>query len=435
MDQLGKYQIIKPLGRGATATVYLGHDPFTDRDVAVKAVDPGAFADGESGKLSRKLFITEASLAGKLNHPHIVQIYDAVVGNEKKGEPSYIVMEYVPGGTLEPYAVPGKLLPVADVVEMIFKCTRALDFAHRLGVIHRDLKPANILRGSEDGEGTDVKISDFGAALTVSSDQTQVAGIGSPAYMSPQQVKEHPLNHQSDIFSLGVVFYQLLTGTLPFQGSNNFSIIYQIVNSDPQPPSVLRQEVPPSVDAIVAKAMQKSLDDRYATWNEFSFDLAEAFRNEHLAEMRASRISDSEKFNLLRGLSFFRDFSDVEIWEILRFSEWKRVQPGDVLMREGDPGDTFSVLATGEVRITKQGKLLNVLSAGECFGEMAYLTPDQGTRGADVVAMSAGTLVTIGTDALHKASQSTRHSFDRAFLRILVERLSLANTRLTSAAL
>ncbi len=435
MDQLGKYQIIKPLGRGATATVYLGHDPFTDRDVAVKAVDPGAFADGESGKLSRKLFITEASLAGKLNHPHIVQIYDAVVGDEKKGEPSYIVMEYVPGGTLEPYAVPGKLLPVADVVEMIFKCTRALDFAHRLGVIHRDLKPANILRGSEDGEGTDVKISDFGAALTVSSDQTQVAGIGSPAYMSPQQVKEHPLNHQSDIFSLGVVFYQLLTGTLPFQGSNNFSIIYQIVNSDPQPPSVLRQEVPPSVDAIVAKAMQKSLDDRYATWNEFSFDLAEAFRNEHLAEMRASRISDSEKFNLLRGLSFFRDFSDVEIWEILRFSEWKRVQPGDVLMREGDPGDTFSVLATGEVRITKQGKLLNVLSAGECFGEMAYLTPDQGTRGADVVAMSAGTLVTIGTDALHKASQSTRHSFDRAFLRILVERLSLANTRLTSAAL
>ncbi|HNH35098.1 MAG TPA: serine/threonine-protein kinase, partial [Rhodocyclaceae bacterium] len=304
-----------------------------------------------------------------------------------------------------------------------------------LGVIHRDLKPANILRGSENDEGTDVKISDFGAALTVSSDQTQVAGIGSPAYMSPQQVKEHPLNHQSDIFSLGVVFYQLLTGTLPFQGSNNFSIIYQIVNTDPLPPSSLRQDVPASVDAIVAKALRKSLDDRYATWNEFSFDLAEAFRNEHLAEMRASRISDSEKFNLLRGLSFFRDFSDVELWEILRFSEWKRVSPGDVLMREGDPGDTFSVLATGEVRVTKQSKLLNVLSAGECFGEMAYLTPDQGTRGADVIAMGAGTLITIGTEALHRASQSTRHSFDRAFLRILVERLNLANTRLTSAAL
>ena len=435
MDQLGKYRIIKTLGKGATATVYLAHDSFSDRDVAIKAVDPGAFADGESGKLSRKLFITEASLAGKLNHPHIVQIYDAVVGDEKKGEPSYIVMEYVPGGTLEPCAVPGRLLPVSDVVEMIFKCTRALDFAHRLGVIHRDLKPANILRGSENDEGTDVKISDFGAALTVSSDQTQVAGIGSPAYMSPQQVKEHPLNHQSDIFSLGVVFYQLLTGTLPFQGSNNFSIIYQIVNTDPLPPSSLRQDVPASVDAIVAKALRKSLDDRYATWNEFSFDLAEAFRNEHLAEMRASRISDSEKFNLLRGLSFFRDFSDVELWEILRFSEWKRVSPGDVLMREGDPGDTFSVLATGEVRVTKQSKLLNVLSAGECFGEMAYLTPDQGTRGADVIAMGAGTLITIGTEALHRASQSTRHSFDRAFLRILVERLNLANTRLTSAAL
>jgi serine/threonine protein kinase len=424
MERLGKYQIIKKLGEGATATVYLAHDEFGQRDVAIKAVNASAFSNGESGNIAKKLFVTEASLAGKLTHPHIVQIYDAVADSD----PSYIVMEYVPGGTLEPYVTADTLLPVPDVVEMIFKCSRALDFAHRLGVIHRDLKPANILRG----EGTDVKISDFGAALTISSDQTQVTGIGSPAYMSPQQVMEHPLNHQSDIFSLGVVFYQLLTGYLPFQGSNNFSLVYQITHTDPAPPSQLRPDLPACLDGIVMKALEKTTEKRYQTWEEFSFELAEAFRNENMAEMRDARVGDTDKFNLLRQLAFFRGFSDVEIWEVLRLSQWRRLHAGDMLMHEGERGDHFCVLAEGEVKIIKQGKLLNVVSAGECFGEMAYLNPERGARSADVMALGDGLVIAVSTEALAQASQATRHDFDRAFLRVLVDRLDLANTRLTS---
>jgi len=407
--------------------VFLGHDPFTGRDVAIKAVRASVFADGEDGKISKKLFITEASLAGKLVHPHIVQIFDAVAD----ADPSYIVMEYVAGGTLEPYTKPESLLPVPDVVEMIFKCSRALDFAHRLGVIHRDLKPANILHA----EGTDVKISDFGAALTVSSDQTQVSGIGSPAYMSPQQVMEHPLNHQSDIFSLGVVFYQLLTGHLPFLGTNNFSLVYQITHGDPIPPTQVRPDLPPCLDAIVMKALEKDLEKRYPTWDAFSFELAEVFRNEGMAAMRDARVGDSDKFNLLRGLGFFRDFSDVAIWEVLRLSKWRRLNQGDALMREGEPGDHFCVLAEGKVKITKQNKLLNILSAGECFGEMAYLNPERGARSADVTAMGEGLVIVVATEALAQANQATRHEFDRAFLRILVDRLDMANTRLTSQAI
>jgi serine/threonine protein kinase len=430
VERLGKYEIIRTLGKGATATVFLAHDPFGKRDVAIKAIHTSAFAS-DAGHIARKLFITEASLAGKLVHPHIVQIFDAVADED----PSYIVMEYVPGGTLEACTQPDRLLPVPDVVEIIFKCSRALDFAHRLGVIHRDLKPANLLRGSEAGTGTDVKISDFGAALSVSSDQTQVANIGSPAYMSPEQIQEQPLNHQTDIFSLGVVFYQLLTGHRPFQGANNLVLAQQICNSTPVPPSRLRPELPPSIDGIVARALGKSRTDRYGTWEEFSYALAEAFRNEKMAALRESRIGDAEKFNLLRTLGFFRDFSDVEIWEVLHLSQWQRVRQGDVLMRENERGDTFSVLAEGQVKVTKQGKLLNVLSAGECFGEMAYLTPERGARSADITAMGDGIVITIGTEALARASQATRHGFDRAFLRILVERLDLANTRLTSAAL
>ena len=425
MDKIGKYQVIKKLGEGATSVVWLGHDPFADRDVAIKVVASSVFSGGEHGKIARNLFVTEASLAGKLVHPHIVQIYDAVAD----ADPSYIVMEYVAGGTLEPYCTPDRLLPMVDLVEMIFKCTRALDFAYRLGVIHRDLKPANILRAGSSG--SDVKISDFGAALSASSDQTAVAGIGSPAYMSPQQVKDHPLNHQSDIFSLGVVMYQLLTGQLPFQGSNNISIVYQIANVEPPPPSALRKGIPPAVDAIVMRALKKSLEERYPTWDAFSFDLAETFRNEHLEEAR-ERIADTEKFNTLRGLAFFRDFNDVQLWELLGFSDWQRVKPGTVLMHEGQPGDNFCILAAGEVKVTKNAKLLNVLSAGECFGEMAYLNEAAGTRGADVSTLREATVITVPTEALRRASDACRHSFDRAFLRILVERLSLANTRLTS---
>ena len=425
MDKIGKYQVIRKLGEGATSVVYMAHDPFADRDVAIKVVANSVFSEGERGKLARKLFVTEASLAGKLVHPHIAQIYDAAAD----ADPSYIVMEYVAGGTLEPYCAPDRLLPLADVVEMIFKCSRALDFAYRLGVIHRDLKPANILRCG--ASGSDVKISDFGAAITTSSDQTAIAGIGSPAYMSPQQVQDWPLDHRTDIFSLGVVMYQLLTGQLPFQGSNNVSIVYQILNTVPPPPSHLRPGIPPVVDAVVTKAMQKSLEARYESWDALSFDLAEAFRNEHLAETR-SQIADSEKFNTLRGLSFFRSFNDVQLWEVLRFSDWQRAKPGTSLMREGEAGATFCILASGEVKVTKNQKLLNILSAGECFGEMAYLAEEAGTRGADVATLGEATVISVPTEALKRASDGCRHSFDRAFLRILVERLSLANTRLTS---
>jgi serine/threonine protein kinase len=431
MDLLGKYRIQRLLGEGATSKVFLAHDPFGRRDVAIKVVargDDTRTSGSKSERYQRKFFVAEASLAGKLTHPHIVQIYDAVAD----ADPAYIVMEYVPGGTLEPYIAPDRLLPVGDVLEIIFKCTRALDFAWRLGVIHRDLKPANIMR-VEDGSavgGTNVKISDFGAAMSVSATETQVSGVGSPAYMSPQQIKEHPLNHQTDIFSLGVVMYQLLTGQLPFQGSNNFSMMYQITHADPVPPSALRPELPPVLDDIVMRALQKSLDDRYPSWDAFSFDLAEAFRTEAQRD-HGNRIADSEKFSSLRRLAFFRDFSDVELWEVIRLGEWHRVAAGQMLLREGDPGDGFFIIADGEVKVTKGRKLLNVLSAGECVGEMAWLTPERGTRGADVSTLSEAVVIHLANAALEHASEACRHRFDRAFLRILVERLSLANQRLT----
>jgi serine/threonine protein kinase len=422
MNHIGKYPVIQKLGDGATAEVWLCEDPFNDRQVAVKVVFEDRLQQSDGGKLARKLFITEASLAGKLNHPHIVQIYDAVVAEDM----SYIVMEYVNGGTLERFCDKDGLLPIDKTVEIIFKCTRALDFANKQGVTHRDIKPANILVTGD----TDIKISDFGAALMASGEQTQVAGIGSPAYMSPQQIKEHPLNHQTDIWSLGVVMYHLLTGQLPFQGSNNFSLMYQITNVEPPLVSAFRKDVPLAVDKIVRKAMHKELDQRYETWEAFAYDLAEAFRSENLGE--DDGVADTEKFNTLKELAFFNDFSDPELWEVMRISSWENLPAGTTIMQDGDKGDFFCILASGQVKVTKRKKLLNVLTPGECFGEMAYLSSTGNERTADVGCLSDSRIIRIRTSSLDNASDACRHRFDRAFMAILVERLTLANIRLTS---
>lgn len=421
-ERIGKYTVARRLGEGATSEVFLCHDPFNMRDVAVKLVYNDAFTDPERGKLFRKLFVTEASLAGKLQHPHICQIFDAVAEDDAH----YIVMEYVDGGTLEQFCKPESLLPLDRLVEIVFKCTRALEYAQKMGVTHRDIKPANILHSGD----TDVKVTDFGAALLSAGETTQVSAIGSPAYMSPEQVKEQPLNHQTDIYSVGVVMYHLLTGRLPFQASNNFSLIYQITNVDPAPPSTYRPEVPAAIDAIVRRAMAKDATQRYLQWEAFSLDLAEVFRDEATA-IPTQAFPDSDKFETLRGLPFFEHFSDAEIWEVARISRWRTAQAGELLMREGEVGEDFCILAEGQVKVTKKGKLLNMLRAGEPFGEMAYLSKTARMRVADVSVAADATIISVPTAGLEQASEACRHNFDRAFLEILVERLTMANVRLS----
>ena len=427
MDKIGKYSLIREIGRGATATVYLGIDPFAQREVAIKVASPSALQSSERGRLYTHLFMNEASLVGRLVHPHIVQIYDAVVAEEL----CYIVMEYVQGGTLDAYCTPETLLKPERVVEIIFKCSRALDFAYRSGITHRDIKPANILFSGDSPQSGEIKISDFGAALIDGPERTQVSGIGSPAYMSPQQVKEQALDHRTDIYSLGVVMYQMLTGQLPFQASSNYNMIYQIINSQPTPPSALREKLPGVLDTIVAQAMHKDIDARYPTWEAFSHDLAQAFRKRQITLPRRA-LADSEKFDILRELPFFTHFSDVEIWEVLGFSRWSSAEPEQTILRDGDRGDYFCFLAEGELKVTKNGRILNLLTAGDCFGEMAIVGKKPHVRGADVLALTTAKIITVKGEALQRASETCRMHFYQAFLEVLAERLTLANARLAA---
>ena len=420
LEKVGKYEIIKELGKGATSAVYQAYDPFQKRQVAIKVVFPEALGDKEHGKRYKKLFVTEASLAGKLSHPHIVAIFDAAADEDG----SYIVMEYVDGTTLERYTHHDNLLPIQKIVEIVYKCARALEYASRQGVIHRDIKPANILLAGE----SDIKISDFGAALTLAAETTQVSGIGSPAYMSPEQVKEQQLSFQTDIFSLGVVMFQLLTGRLPFKGANNYSMIYQIINVESPRPIEIRPDIPPRIDAIVMRALQKDTAKRYQTWDEMAHDLATALGTE---EKREEGFAESEKFDTLRKLEFFRQFSDVELWEVLRLATWHQQARDTVLIHENDIGSSFFILISGEVKVVKQDRLINVLKAGECFGEMAYLAKQKFQRSASIVALSEIKVIEIRAETLAKASDLCRHHFHGAFLELLVDRLAMANLRLS----
>jgi len=422
-QSIGKYQIVRELGKGATGKVYLADDPFGKRQVAIKLIFPEALKSNEDGALYKSMFLNEASLAGKLNHPHITQIFDAVV----EGEFSYIVMEFVEGGTLEKFCMPESLLEPKEVAEIIFKCVRALAFAQTLGLTHRDLKPGNILHK----EGTEIKIADFGAAINRVSDRTMITNVGSPAYMAPELVTGGAqASHLTDIYALGVVMYYMLTARLPFSGANTMSVIYQIVNTEPDPPRAHCDSLSPELDAIVMKAIAKDPAKRYQSWDEFGGALAETWKKDQKAEEKRDQ-SDTERFQLMRTMPFFRDFPENELWEVLKISKWAKFKPETALIKEGDKGDSFFILAGGYVVVTRAKKKLSVLSAGDCFGEMSYLAhKDAPHRSATVTTTSDCIILKIRAEDLRGASLSCRRLFDERFLNTLVERLEKANQQL-----
>lgn len=422
IENIGKYKVIRELGRGATGAVYLAEDSFNNRSVAIKAMFPEVLKNEQDGPMYRSMFLNEASLAGKIIHPHIVAIYDAVVDESM----SYIVMEYVEGGTLEKYCKPEHLLPTQTVAEIVFKCARALGFANTQGLIHRDVKPGNILYKS----GSDIKVGDFGAALNRVSDRTQVAAVGSPLYMAPEILTGAKATVQSDVYALGMVMYMLLAGRAPFEASNPQSLAYQIVNHDPEPPSRFRPDVSAPMEDIVKQAMSKDPARRYQTWEEFGADLAALWQGEQSPQQDKSEVSDTEQFSLLKTLSFFRDFPENELWEVLKISKWRPFAAETVLISEGDVGDSFFILASGTVRVTRGKRLLNVLGSGDCFGEMSYLAKRDGPRSATITTATDSIVMKVRAGDLSTATPSCRRLFDRKFLETLVERLETANQQL-----
>jgi len=416
--QIGKYDIRKQLGKGATGTVYLAVDTFSGKEVALKVIEPEVFKDPEFGAVYRSQFLNEASLAGKLKHPHIVSILDAVVQEDS----GHIAMEVVGGGDLSQHVTAETLLPVADVLQIGFKCCGALAYAFNEGIVHRDIKPANIMIA----HGTDVKIADFGAALLRKAHAVQTASIGSPYYMSPEQLEEAPLTHHSDMYCLGVVLYELLTGQRPFTADSLQMLVQKILNQQPAPPSSLRPSLPKEIDRVVMRALGKKPELRYETWADFALELS----NVGKLVLPADAIMDSEKYVALKRVEMLQNLSDAELWELTQAGAWSRIAAKQAIIRENEPGKSFFFLAQGQVKVTLEGHLLNTIGEGESFGEMAYIRGGEMPRHATVESMTAILLAEFDPEALALMSLGAQLQLTRALVRNLVDRLELANARL-----
>jgi eukaryotic-like serine/threonine-protein kinase len=417
--QVGKYEVQKLLGKGATGTVYHAKDTFTGREVALKTLEPEVFRDPKFGALHRTQFLNEASLAGKLRHPHIVAILDAVVGEDS----GHIAMELVLGGDLSRYAKPDRLLPPADVLQIGFKCCGAMDYAYReQGIVHRDLKPANIMIS----RGTDIKIADFGAAFLKKSQPAQSAAMGSPYYMAPEQLQGAEPTFHSDMYSLGVVLYELLTGARPFLADKLEALSEKIINTDAAPPSELRPVLPREIDTLVLRAMKKEPAHRYGTWAQFGVEISKAIG----LVMPASAIPDSEKYLSLSKVEMLQLLGDAEFWELAGAASWTRFDKGKTIVKEDAPGKSFYFLAKGQAKVTKQGRLLNMINEGEYFGEMAFIRGGEEPREATVETTSAVVVAEFQPETLDKLSHSAQLHLTRALMRNAVERLALADSRL-----
>jgi serine/threonine protein kinase len=419
--QVGKYDVQKLLGKGATGTVYLAKDTFSGKEVALKTIEPEVFRDPEFGTVYRSQFLNEASLAGKLRHPHIVAILDAVV-EENSG---HIAMEVVSGGDLAQYVQPDKLLPVEDVLQIGFKCCGALEYAFAQGIVHRDIKPANIMIV----QGTDVKISDFGAAFLKKSQAVQTAAMGSPFYMSPEQIEQKELTFHSDMYSLGVVLYELLTGKRPFVADSLEALVKKILTEAPAPPSSLRKGLPKDIDMMMLRLLGKRPEHRYPTWNELAIDLSRL----GTLVLPPGAIPDSEKFVALKRVPMLSGLSDAEIWELARAGKWSRLERAKNIVREGEQGGSFFLVAKGEVKVHRQGRLLNMVGGNEFFGEMGYIWGGEEPRHATADAMTDLLLAEFGTEAVQQMSLGAQLYLTRTLLRNAVDRLVLANARVANA--
>ena len=418
LTRIGKYELKEVLGKGASATVYRAIDTFTNAIVAVKVIDPAMLKDPVQGKIIRTQFLNEASLAGRLNHPHIAAILDAVVGEDS----GHIAVEYVPGGDLSQRNKADSLFSIGDAIQVGFKCCGALDYAFRQGVVHRDIKPANIMVV----KGTDVKIMDFGAAFLRRSDITSLMNVGSPAYMSPEQISGATLTHKSDMFSLGIVLFELLTGQRPFPAATVPAMLERIMSDAPVVPSSVRPELPKELDRVVLTALAKAPDARYGTWAEFALELVKIGK----LSVYQQTISDSERFEALRRVDMLQKLDDGQVWELVRAGRWKRMPAQSQIIRESDPGTSLFFLAKGQAKAMKQARPLNLIGAGECFGEMSYIRPGA-PRQATIESLTEVVFAEFEGSEIERMSAGCQLHFTRAIVRTLVERLELANMRLS----
>lgn len=413
-EKIGRYEIVREVGRGGMGVVWLATDPFIDRNVAIKTTLVPPPRDVSESDKFYKVFFNEAKAAGKLAHPNIVYVHDANIEENL----CYMVLEYVDGPTLKDYCKKEKLLPVKTVVNIMYQCAKALYYAHNRGVIHRDVKPGNIIISRDEGVA---KITDFGIAALegMSGSFGQLDAKITVHYASPEQLAKRVVTHQTDIFSLGLVMYELLTGRRAFEAETEVGIAYKIMNQPHMPLKAYRDDIPIELERILSRMLGKDLASRYRNGRELAQDLSAYFA--HLKSLERE-INTEEKHHALKRIEFFKEFSANELDEITQVTQWVDYPHGASIITEGDVHDHFYIIISGGVRIKKREKTLALLEAGDYFGEMAYL--GKTTRTADVEAVGHTVLMRVDPTVIDNTSINTQLRFCKIFSRTLIQRLA-----------
>lgn len=411
LKQLGKYEITGELGSGAFGRVYLGFDPFVQRKVAIKV------AQAQEGSLPEDLqqsFFAEARAAGRLHHPGIVTLYDAGV----EGGLSYLVMEYIEGETLKRHCQRNAPRPkIERVADIMLKCALALDYVHRNGLLHKDIKPGNIMV-TKAGQP---KIMDFGIAALAGADKAE-AIRGSPLFMSPEQIAGGKLTPASDLYSLGMVMYLLLTGEAPFTARDTGALFTRICQ-EPAPPVQSKQpELPDALCEIVDRLLAKDPAARYPNGRKLAEDLAP------LSQRGGSRRRNLKlNHESLKRLQFFRAFESGELAELMEASTSVTYHAGDAIIREGESDNALYILLMGLAEVRKNGQLIALLEKGDCFGEIGFLYAVK--RTASVIAATDVMVLQVNAALLDKMSEECQLHYYRIFCENLILRLTLTTEK------
>ncbi len=433
---IGRYRIVRQIGLGAMGEVYLAQDELIHRKVAIKSLRLDRYTNEQNRQKAIESLLHEARIVGNLNHSHITAIYD--IGEQ--GGATYIVMEYVDGKNIKELIDSNTAFSVEKKLSLIAMVARALHFAHKRGILHRDIKPANIMIVNQS---LLPKITDFGIARVV--DTSSFGSIesnideedfipGTPLYMSPEQLRGEKLDNRSDIFSLGVLAYEWLSGEKPFAGKNLTARLQSVLKDEPKPLRDL-PGIDPAINSIIMRALAKPLAERYQNADEFG-DSLELYLNslekKKDEEKRGLSFDKKEIIERLRHrYLFFADFSEEELYELFRASRKEEFAMGDYLIREGTSGTKMYMIISGAVIVLTEteGKRveLETLRDGSCVGEMSMI--DHMPRSASVVAFKKTVALVLNETVLRHNNPKLCLKLYRNLATTLSERLRSSEAR------
>jgi serine/threonine-protein kinase len=422
--RVGKYQLLEQIGSGTCGIVYRAYDAILSRDVALK-VSPASGLD-QTGKTpaAQKAFITETLSAGRLTHPNIVTVFEAGVD----GDLNYIAMEHVEGKSLRSYGRGQAQLPAYRVVNIIADVAEAIDFSHKMGIVHRDIKPANIMV-SVDGS---VRLLDFGIAISTSAEESkQRQALGTPNYMSPEQIVGRDLGPRSDIYSLGAVMFEMLTGQQLFKAQEVKELFRAVLKDTAPPLRSICPDLPRELELVVARCLSKNPRKRYGSGAE----LAEALRQvaEKMSPPDLLSPELSSWMELIPQLKFFRGFSARKIARFTSVSQLERFTAGDVALAKDTLDNHLYVILEGVVSTSDGSGLGTVLGPGDCFGESGFVRGDK--SGLEVNVMTDTVVLKVHAKKVHELPDADQLAHYQMISNSIAQRSSAAEEILLDLAL